>query len=121
VASEEGDPDSLLNFVRSLIAFRKQHPALWPTSAFVPIYALPNKYPFIFARSDGEETLVVVINPSRETKTVTIRGEIKTPYSLALGSGTIITSMGGSGKASFGVGGRSFSVYILDKTPTIVK
>jgi glycosidase len=115
VSSEESDPDSLLNFVRGLIQFRKEHPALSPTAAFEPIYAMPGQYPFIFIRSDGNEFFIVSINPSNDTKTVRIRGELKSTYSLVMGSGTIITSIGGTGMTQIAIRGRSFSIYKLDK------
>jgi alpha-glucosidase len=72
VAAQESDPDSVLNFYREILAFRRQHPALIDGDiSFVktaePILA--------FRRFDASERLVCVYNLSRETEQVTCDGE----------------------------------------------
>ena len=64
VAAEEQDPQSLLNRVRKLIQLKHTEPALAAYAEFVPLYAKPNTYPFIYARASGGETLLVIFNPA---------------------------------------------------------
>ncbi len=64
VAGQQDDSQSLLNLVRGLVQLRKQHPALGATGDFEVIYAEAGRYPFVYKRSCGDETLLVVVNPS---------------------------------------------------------
>ncbi len=64
VAEEEQDPQSLLNRVRRLIRLKHTEPALAAYAEFVPLYAKPDTYPFIYARAGGGETLLVIFNPA---------------------------------------------------------
>ena len=61
VAAQEGDKDSLLSFVKTLIKLHRETPALW---ADAPLRVIHAGYPFVFERTDGEKTIVVAINPS---------------------------------------------------------
>lgn len=70
VSEQEADPDSLLQTVRSLIALRHAHRALWANGSFRLIDPALN-YPFWYERSDGTETVRVLLNPSGEERTVT--------------------------------------------------
>lgn len=63
VASEEGDPNSLLNRVRRLIALKHSEPALTAYAEFVPLYAKPSACPFIYARASGDHVVLVMFNP----------------------------------------------------------
>ncbi len=69
VEEQEKDPSSLLNAVRRLIELKKSEPALAAYAEFVPVYARENKYPFIFARAAGKETILAVFNPADRTET----------------------------------------------------
>jgi maltose alpha-D-glucosyltransferase/alpha-amylase len=64
VADQEADPVSLLNRVRSLIALRKAHPAMCASGEFIPVYARPGHYPFVYQRTRDDESLVVALNPA---------------------------------------------------------
>ena len=64
VAAQEGDADSLLNRVRRLIALKHAEPALTAYAEFVPLYAKPNAYPFVYARASGDHVLLVLFNPA---------------------------------------------------------
>ena len=66
VATQERDPDSHLHFVRRLVTLRHAHAALGSTGDFIPLFAKKNSYPFVYARSAGDEFFVIAINP-RET------------------------------------------------------
>ena len=64
VAEQEGDPNSLLNYVRGLIALRGRTPALGADGEWRYIGNPDNPYPMIYERSSGGERYVVVLNPS---------------------------------------------------------
>ncbi len=64
VADQEKDPQSLLNRVRALVRLRKSEEALSSYAEFVPVFAKEKTYPFIYARSGGDETLLVMMNPA---------------------------------------------------------
>lgn len=69
VADQEKNPNSLLNRVRRLIQLRKQEKALSAYSEFVPVYAKRNTYPFVYARANGDDVVLVILNPAdRETE-----------------------------------------------------
>lgn len=64
VAAQEEDPASLLNRTRHLIQLKHTEPALAAYAEFVPLYAEPNTYPFVFARASGKSVLLLVFNPA---------------------------------------------------------
>jgi maltose alpha-D-glucosyltransferase/alpha-amylase len=69
VAAQEANPDSLLNRTRRLIQLKHAEPALAAYAEFVPLYAQPNTYPFVFARASGASVLLVVFNPAARPAT----------------------------------------------------
>jgi maltose alpha-D-glucosyltransferase/alpha-amylase len=80
VEAQEKDSDSLLNHVRQLAALRREHPALSGDGDFEPLYAEKNKYPFIYRRKLGAETIIVAVNPS--AKPISIDIPLKGLHSL---------------------------------------
>ena len=64
VAAQEKDKNSLLNYVRELIRLKKTELALMAYAEFVPVYAKPNTYPFVFARANGKDVILAVFNPA---------------------------------------------------------
>ncbi|HVU31972.1 MAG TPA: alpha-amylase family glycosyl hydrolase [Opitutaceae bacterium] len=64
VAAEEKNPASLLNRVRRLIALHKHERALSNYAEFVPLYARPDTYPFVYARASGPDVIVAFFNPA---------------------------------------------------------
>ena len=66
VEDEEKDPASLLNRVRKLIALKKSEKALTSYAEFVPVYAVKDQYPFVYARANGDAMVLVVLNPRAE-------------------------------------------------------
>ena len=77
VESQDGDPQSLLNWTRSLIALRRQTPAFWGGGSFEPVVVEGHAYPMTFIRSDGESSCLVVLNPtsSRQRLVLDINGK----------------------------------------------
>lgn len=72
VEAQENDAGSLLNHIRQLAALRGEHSALGGDGNFAPVYAKKSKYPFIYRRKLGAETIVVAVNPSAKPVSVTI-------------------------------------------------
>ena len=70
VEAQENDKSSILSCVKELIEIRKKHPAF---NADAKQRFINTSYPAIFERTDGKETLTVIINPSNEVLTKTIK------------------------------------------------
>jgi maltose alpha-D-glucosyltransferase/alpha-amylase len=51
-----------------LITLRKQHAALHNSSKIEFVFAQKNEYPLAYVRSNADEKILVVINPSDRTK-----------------------------------------------------
>jgi len=64
VTAQEKNPDSLLNRTRRLIKLKHAEPALAAYAEFVPLFAQPNTYPFVYARASGSSVLLMVFNPA---------------------------------------------------------
>jgi maltose alpha-D-glucosyltransferase/alpha-amylase len=69
VATEENDPESLLNFTRALLKLRREHPALGNAADFQPLHAEKNQYPFVYLRAAGTQRIVVAVNPAAQACT----------------------------------------------------
>jgi len=61
VSGQEKEKDSLLSFVKEMIALHKKHPAFWVSGQFEVLMA---GYPFMYERTDGEDKFFIAINPS---------------------------------------------------------
>lgn len=70
VAEQEGDPDSLLTFVRQLTALRKGNKALRPGADFAVVHAPRQGRSFAYTRSQGSDRLLVALNPGRQEETL---------------------------------------------------
>ena len=64
VAQEEQDPNSILNFVKEIIALRKENPALGNTADFRILFAQENTYPLVYEREGSGQKLIVAVNPA---------------------------------------------------------
>jgi maltose alpha-D-glucosyltransferase/alpha-amylase len=76
VESQQKDENSLLNTVRKLVEIKKSHTALNVSSAQETVYMEGEGYPYIFRRKSADESILVAINPSSESKSVTMKGEV---------------------------------------------
>ena len=82
VATQEKNPQSLLNKTRRLIALRHSEPALANYAEFVPIYPSQtsesaNIYPFVYARAAGADVVLVMLNPRAEASDATFDVNVK--------------------------------------------
>ena len=67
VENQLQDADSLYNEVRKLIGIRRNTPALQNASRIDFVFTGKNKYPLAYLRSLGNDRILVVINPSKES------------------------------------------------------
>jgi alpha-glucosidase len=74
VANQEMDPDSMLNFTRKLISFRKQYPAL-RTGNFTEL-ACNSRHVLAYLRQVPGQTILVMMNFSRRKANVTFKPAI---------------------------------------------
>lgn len=65
VAAQENDPNSVLSFVKQLIALHKNDRRLWADGGF---HILLPDYPFVYERFEGSRKLFIAINPSQHTR-----------------------------------------------------
>lgn len=86
VAAQEGNPHSLLNHVRALLALRKAHPALGNCAAFELLHGRRGSSALVYLRRAGNKTLLVAINPAAKAVTVTCRSRrVKGPGATLFG------------------------------------
>ena len=72
VAEQLSDPNSVLNYVKALLALRKATPALGVEGEWKYVGDMDNPYPMMYARTLGAEQYVVVFNPADRTVSGTI-------------------------------------------------
>jgi maltose alpha-D-glucosyltransferase/alpha-amylase len=72
VAAQEASPDSLLHFVRRLIALRKARPALGSDGAFTLLNPKDQPYPMLCLRELDGEACLVALNPSEQSQTLSL-------------------------------------------------
>ena len=114
VAAEEQDPNSLLNRVRKLIQLKHTEPALAAYAEFVPLYAKSNTYPFVYARTGGGETLLVILNPAATA--VTAEFNFPVAYSkLALLAGKEVKVSKEKQTIKVEVSGQTYAIYRVVK------
>lgn len=101
VESQDDDPNSLLNWTRLLIALRKEHGALWADSRFIPIFNAENPYPMVYLRTDGEETILVALNPTAEPRKLSLSSEISAFRHETAGMKGNVAPLLSTGKASY--------------------
>jgi maltose alpha-D-glucosyltransferase/alpha-amylase len=77
VAAQWADTSSLLHHTRRLIRLRRENPALWADTDFEVLY---DDYPFVYRRSGEGQTIVVAINPSERSYTVTVPSSKRVLY-----------------------------------------
>ena len=83
VATQEKDPNSLLNKTRQLIALRHSEQALANYAEFVPVYpsytgqSESSPYPFVYARAAGKDVVLVMLNPKAEASDATFNVNVK--------------------------------------------
>lgn len=69
--------DSVYHEVKKLIAIRQANPVLQSEPLIEFVYCRPNAYPLAYRRTDGEKSMLIVLNPSGQ--------EASFPYGRQLG------------------------------------
>ena len=110
VKSQDKDPNSLLNRVRRLIRLKHDEPALAAYAEFVPLYAKENAYPFVYARVNGKDAVLVILNPSASLGAADF--EIGMPHSkLSLLAGKKVKWTRNRTGLSVTVPGQTYAIY----------
>ena len=79
VEKAEIDPNSLLQYVRTLLRLRKKVPALGADASWRLVSSLDQPYPMVYERKLGNERCYVVLNPSGKAVKVTLPAEASKP------------------------------------------
>ena len=79
VEKAEADPNSLLNYVRTLLTLRKGVKALGADGSWRLVSSLDQPYPMVYERSLGDECCYVVLNPSGKSVSVTLQQATSQP------------------------------------------
>ena len=66
VSTQDKEKSSMLNFVRNLIKLRQSSKALGNDGDWQMLSCVDNPYPWIYKRSMGNESYIVVLNPSEK-------------------------------------------------------
>lgn len=64
VENQEADPDSLIHWVRVLLRRRRELPALGNASPLAVLHAESKSYPLVYQRGQGEDRVIVALNPA---------------------------------------------------------
>lgn len=114
VAEQEKDPQSLLNRVRRLIQLKKNEYALKAYAGFVPVFAQPDTYPFVYARANGDHIVLVMMNPAaRESTAKFSLRPVAANHELLAGQAPRMDYEDGDYEVT--MAGRSFAIYRLVK------
>jgi maltose alpha-D-glucosyltransferase/alpha-amylase len=112
VETEQNDPHSILNRVKKLIQLKHDESALAAYAEFVPLYAKENTYPFIYARANGRDVILVILNPA--AKEATAEFQMNMPYKkLQLLAGKEIKITKKAETLSLKVPGTTYAMYKL--------
>ncbi|MBQ6045580.1 MAG: alpha-amylase [Bacteroidales bacterium] len=79
VEKEENDPESLLNYVRTILKLRKDVKALGADASWKLVSSLDQPYPMVYEREWRGERCWVVLNPSGKQVEVTLPKEDAKP------------------------------------------
>jgi maltose alpha-D-glucosyltransferase/alpha-amylase len=95
VAAEENDPNSLLNYVRSLLALRSSSEALGNVSNWELVSDVNKPYPMVLLRWIDGEKYIIAINPSGRKVEATIS---------STGADKAVFTIGNTSKSSYRIG-----------------
>ena len=110
VEAQEGNPRSLLYFVRKLINLRKDHAALGADGGFHLVYAESKATPFAYLREKDGRRFLVAVNPGKKAASIQVPAPpAPLPYRLIQGRGVKINRKGNSVRLS--MGGFSYGIW----------
>ena len=88
VETQEGDPNSLLNYTRQLLALRNSSKALGNDAEWELVSNVDQPYPMVYKRTDGNETFIIALNPSKKAVSAKITHQDGEAAELVAGSNT---------------------------------
>lgn len=109
VEANEKDPNSVLNYVRKLIALRHANPTLGNDGDWVTVSDQNKPYPWIYTRTSKDGTYVVALNPGGKAAEATVELPAGTVQEL-LSDGKASVKQGKKG-VTFKLGGCSSAIY----------
>ncbi len=92
VAQQLADENSILSFVKSIIAFRKANPALKASAQTEFLYAEEDEYPLVYKRFCDSQTLVVAVNPADRAVSADISRELRLKPVFVFGGGAQVNA-----------------------------
>lgn len=93
VQKQESDPDSLLNFVRKLVALRIEHPALGADGDFQILNETDTSYQLAHTRALDNTQYLIATNPKKQSQTLTLSSPIEAIETI-LDGGAVISDEG---------------------------
>lgn len=88
VELQENAEDSLINAVKKMVEVKRQYPELFACGNKLEVVS--DDYPVIFKRTDGENTLLCVVNPSdREYNLKIETGDVLVSSNVIVGDGNL--------------------------------
>jgi glycosidase len=112
VLGQEKDPQSLLNFVRTLLKLRATSPALGNVGSWALLNDSNQSYPMIYSRFSDTEKYIIAVNPTDKK----INASIPT-----LNASKAIYSFGTSGKSNYKSGKTSDVITLPPLSSAIFK
>ena len=110
VATSRGKKNSLLNRVKGLCDLRVANEVLGAGGDFVPLYAKPRKYPFVYMRKSRGEKYIIALNPAgRAVKAEFAVKGMKSAMEQLAGSKCDVTIE--SGRAGIVMPAVSYAIY----------
>jgi len=97
VAAEDRDPNSLLNYVRSLLGLRASSVAIGNTGDWKLVSDVNKPYPMVFMRWANSEKYIIAINPSDKKVEATIS---------STGTSKAVFTIGNTSKSSYKIGSK---------------
>jgi hypothetical protein len=95
-----------------LIQLGREQPALAAYTEFVPLYAQEGKYPFVYARAQGKDVVLVVLNPAGKTAEASFRMNLRYTEPILLAGKKLSISKEGN-FVSVKVPEKSYAIYKL--------
>ena len=88
VETQEEDPNSLLNYTRQLLALRNSSKALGNDAKWELVSNVDQPYPMVYKRTDGNETYILALNPSKNAVSAKVTHQDGVTAELVAGSNT---------------------------------
>lgn len=114
VEAQDKDPESVLNFTRALIKLRHDHPVLGSAGDWQTVSDPKNPYPWIYTRTDENDTYIVALNPGEKKVSCDIDISCQGTPELLISNGKVNAKKSKNG-IKFDMEGISSAVFKLTK------